>query len=105
MCARVGLAAATILFCIGLTANVAHAQRGHGGGGGGQEPSPGDEIQIAIGESKTLSAKNIKNYSDSNPGIADIRLTPAGDQFIISGKKPGQTTLLLINDDGSQIQY
>ena len=102
---RLGIAAATILFCFGLTTNVAHAQRGRGGGGGGAEPAPGDEIQIAIGESKTLSAKNIKNYSDSNPGIADIRLTPAGDQFIISGKKPGQTTLLLIKDDGSQIQY
>lgn len=91
---------------MGLTTNVAFAQRGRGGGGGGaQEPAPGDEIQIAIGESKTLSAKNIKNYSDSNPGIADIRLTPAGDQFIISGKKPGQTTLLLIKEDGSQVQY
>ena len=99
------MAAATILFCVGLTTNVAYAQRGRGGGGGGQEPAPGDEIQIAIGESKTLSAKGIKNYSDSNPGIADIRLTPAGDQFIISGKKPGQTTLLLIKEDGAQVQY
>lgn len=104
--ARAVVGAATILACIGFTTNVAFAQRGRGGGGGASaEPQPGDEIQIAIGESKTLSAKNVKNYSDSNPGIADIRLTPDGTQFIISGKKPGQTTLLLIMESGSQISY
>jgi pilus assembly protein CpaC len=98
--------AAAVFLCIGLSTNLAEAQRGRGGGGGGStEPSSGDEIQIAIGESKTLSAKAVKNYSDSTPGIADIRLTPDGTQFIISGKKPGQTTLLLIKDDGTQIQY
>jgi pilus assembly protein CpaC len=98
--------AATVFLCIGLSTNVALAQRGRGGGGTTTaDPAPGDEIQIAIGESKTLSAKGVKNYSDSTPGIADIRLTPDGSQFIISGKKPGQTTLLLIKDDGSQVQF
>lgn len=99
-------AAATVFVCIGLSTNVALAQRGRGGAGASTpDPAPGDEIQIAIGESKTLSAKGVKNYSDSTPGVADIRLTPDGSQFIISGKKPGQTTLLLIKDDGSQVQY
>jgi pilus assembly protein CpaC len=96
--------AAAVFLCIGLSTNLAEAQRGRGGGGN-TEPAAGDEIQIAIGESKTLSAKAVKNYSDSTPGVADIRLTPDGTQFIISGKKPGQTTLLLIKDDGTQIQY
>jgi pilus assembly protein CpaC len=96
--------AATVFLCIGLSTNIALAQRGRGGGGGA-EPAAGDEIQIAVGESKTLSAKGVKNYSDSTPGIADIRLTPDGTQFIINGKKAGQTTLLLIKDDGSQVQY
>ena len=54
---------------------------------------------------KRLSAKGVKNYSDSTPGVADIRLTPDGTQFIVNGKKPGQTTLLLIKDDGTQVQY
>jgi len=98
--------AATVFLWIGLSANVALAQRGRGAGGAANsEPAAGDEIQIAIGESKTLSAKAVKNYSDSTPGVADIRLTPDGTQFIISGKKPGQTTLLLIKDDGSQVQF
>jgi pilus assembly protein CpaC len=96
--------AAAVFLCIGFSTNLAEAQRGRGGGAS-TEPTAGDEIQIAIGESKTLSAKAVKNYSDSTPGVADIRLTPDGTQFIISGKKPGQTTLLLIKDDGSQVQY
>ena len=96
--------AATVFLCIGLSTNIALAQRG-GRGAGGAEPAAGDEIQMAIGESKTLSAKGVKNYSDSTPGIADIRLTTDGSQFIINGKKPGQTTLLLIKDDGTQVQF
>ncbi|HEX7664669.1 MAG TPA: pilus assembly protein N-terminal domain-containing protein [Polyangiaceae bacterium] len=100
--ARVVVGAATVAVCIGLTTNVALAQRG---GKDKTEATNGDEIQLAIGESKTLSAKGVKNYSDSTPGVASIALTPDGSQFIIAGKKPGSTTLLLIKDDGSQVQF
>ncbi|MEO8799542.1 MAG: pilus assembly protein N-terminal domain-containing protein, partial [Polyangiaceae bacterium] len=102
--ARVVVGAATIAFCIGLTTNVALAQRG-GKGEKGEAATNGDEIQLAIGESKTMSAKGVKNYSDSTPGIASIALTPDGSQFIIAGKKVGSTTLLLIKDDGTQVQF
>ncbi len=64
-----------------------------------------EELAIAIGETKTIPAAGVKNFSEGAPGIVDVRLTPAGDQFIIVGKKAGTTTLLLIKNDGTQFTW
>ncbi len=62
-----------------------------------------DEIALAIGETKTVSAKDVRNYSEGSPGIIDVKLTSDNSQFVIAGRKPGSTTMLLIKNDGSQI--
>jgi pilus assembly protein CpaC len=62
-------------------------------------------MTLAVGETRTISAKDVKNYNDSGQGIIDIRLTPDGGQFVIVGRKSGTTTLLLIKNDGTQITY
>jgi pilus assembly protein CpaC len=64
-----------------------------------------EDISIAIGETRTISGKDVKSYSDSGQGIIDVRLTPDGSQFVIVGKKAGSSTLLLIKTDGSQVTY
>jgi pilus assembly protein CpaC len=64
-----------------------------------------EEMTLAVGETKTLSAKDVKNYSVGVEGIAEVRLTPAGDQFVVVGKKSGNTTILFIKNDGSQVTY
>lgn len=64
-----------------------------------------EDLTLAVGETRTISAKDVKNYNDSGQGIIEIRLTPDGGQFIIVGKKSGSTTLLLIKNDGTQITY
>jgi pilus assembly protein CpaC len=64
-----------------------------------------EDLTLAVGETRTISAKDVKNYNDSGQGIIDIRLTPDGGQFVIVGKKAGTTTLLLIKNDGTQITY
>jgi pilus assembly protein CpaC len=64
-----------------------------------------EELALAIGETKTIPAAGVKNFSEGVPGIVDVRLTPAGDQFIIAGKKTGNTTLLLIKNDGTQLTW
>ncbi len=63
----------------------------------------GDEIALTVGETKTVSAQQVKNYSEGAPGIIDVRLTTDNSQFVITGRKPGSTTMLLIKNDGSQI--
>ena len=63
------------------------------------------DVVMAVGENKTLSATGVKQYTEGTPGIVDVRLTPDSSKFILVGLKPGSTTLLLINDDGTQTNY
>jgi pilus assembly protein CpaC len=62
-----------------------------------------DEIALAIGETRTVPAQNVRNYSEGSPGIIDVKLTTDNSQFVIAGRKPGSTTMLLIRNDGSQV--
>jgi pilus assembly protein CpaC len=61
-----------------------------------------NEIVLSVGETKTISARDVKNYSEGVAGIIDVRLTSDASQFVLVGKRPGATTLLLIKTDGSQ---
>jgi len=72
---------------------------------GGKDTTPvnGETITLAKGETKIISAKDVRNYSEGAPGIIEIKLTADASQFVIAGKSPGSTTLLLIKTDGSQI--
>jgi pilus assembly protein CpaC len=63
------------------------------------------ELNVSVGENKTLPAGDVKNYSEGARGIAEVKLTPDGGQFVIVGQKPGSTTLLLIMKDGTQVTY
>jgi len=64
-----------------------------------------EEIALAVGETKTLPATGVKEYSEGVKGIVDVVPTPDGRTFVITGKKPGTTTLLLIRTDGSQTTF
>jgi pilus assembly protein CpaC len=66
-------------------------------------PASSEEMSLAVGENRTLSAEDVKSYSEGTPGIAEVRLTPNARQFVIVGKKPGSTTLLLIKKDDSEL--
>lgn len=63
------------------------------------------EMALAVGETRTISAAGVKNYSEGVTGVVDVRLTPDGAQFVITGKRPGNTTLLLIFNNGNQTTY
>ena len=60
-----------------------------------------EELELAVGEHRTIRAGDVVNYSEGAPGIADVKLTTDGSQFVVVGLKPGTTTLLLIYRDGS----
>jgi pilus assembly protein CpaC len=65
----------------------------------------GEEMNLAVGENRTVPAENVKSYSEGAPGVAEVRLTPNGKQFVIVGKKPGSTTLLLILKDDREVMW
>lgn len=63
------------------------------------------EIDVSVGENATISASRVRSFSEASAGnIADVKLTPSGDRFLIIGRQPGTTTLLLIRNDSSQEQ-
>jgi pilus assembly protein CpaC len=64
-----------------------------------------EELGLAVGENKTISAVDVKSFAEGVKGIADVRLTPDSAQFVIVGQKPGSTTLLLLKNDKTQVNY
>lgn len=72
---------------------------------GGAVVESSEELNLAVGENKTIPASNVKNYSEGAQGVADVKLTTDGSRFVIVGQSPGSTTLLLINKDGSQTKW
>ena len=60
------------------------------------------QLDLVVGENRTLSARGVRNYSEGVAGIADVKLTTDRSKFVVVGRKPGTTTLLLIHQDGSQ---
>ncbi|HMA92089.1 MAG TPA: pilus assembly protein N-terminal domain-containing protein, partial [Polyangiaceae bacterium] len=71
---------------------------------GAPAENPSEDINLAIGETYTLSARGVRNWSEGVPGVVDVKLTSDGAQFLVSGRKAGSTTVLLIRDNGQQ-QY
>lgn len=63
---------------------------------------PENTIDLSLGQARTLSAVGVKNYSVGSPGVADIRLTPSGRKFVVTGRAPGSTSLLLLRKNGTQ---
>ena len=76
-----------------LVAAPAHAQKAH------------EDISLAVGETRTLPATGIREYSEGVKGVVDVIPTPDGKTFVLTGRKDGSTTLLLIRNDGSQSSY
>lgn len=64
-----------------------------------------EEIALSVGETKTIPAGAVKNYSVGADGVASVRLSTDNSQFVVAGSKEGSTTLLLIKNDGSQITW
>jgi pilus assembly protein CpaC len=87
-----GLGAA--LFVVLSAASLAHAQQ-----------MQRRDLELQIGEQQSLPADGVRSYSEGVAGIADIRVSRETGQFIVLGQRAGQTSLLLIMEDGSQIQY
>lgn len=97
------------LVAAALLTSSAMAQKAPPGGGkaAGAEAGPklenGEEINIAVGETKTISARDVRNYSEGVAGVIDIKLTGDNQSFILNGRRPGSTTLLLIKNDATQV--
>lgn len=69
------------------------------------DPNPASVISLRVGEQRSLPARGVRSYSEGASGIADVRVTRDQSRFVIVGRRVGMTSLLLIRDDGSQVQH
>jgi pilus assembly protein CpaC len=72
---------------------------------GGVRTQTQQEMNLAVGETRTIPANDVKNYSEGNPGIVDVKLTSDASQFVVVGSKPGSTSLLLIKKNGQESNW
>jgi pilus assembly protein CpaC len=70
-----------------------------------QTPPRSEEMSLSVGENRTISASDVKSYSEGVAGVAEVKVTPNGSQFVIVGTRPGTTTLLLILKDGREVLW
>ncbi|HET7538716.1 MAG TPA: pilus assembly protein N-terminal domain-containing protein [Polyangiaceae bacterium] len=70
-----------------------------------QAESANDQVNIAVGETATLSARGVRNWSEGVPGVVDVRPTGDAEKLLVSGRRPGSTTILLIRENGQQHTY
>ena len=63
------------------------------------EPTP---RALAVGETFVVPMKGVKDYSLGLSGIVDGTLTSDGSQLLVTGRRAGATTVLLIDANGSQ---
>ncbi len=63
------------------------------------------ELRLSVGDNRSIPAMGVKSYSEGTEGIVQVRLTPDGEKFVVVGRQPGSTTLLLIRKDGRQLRY
>ncbi len=88
-----------------LAAAPALAQKKGGAVAKADDKAVQQETGLAVGETKTIPAGDVKQYSEGTPGIVDVRLTPDGSKFVLVGQRAGSTSLLLIKNDGSQVNW
>lgn len=88
-----------------LWAPAARAQEGGEAESASPDAQGQNELNLVVGENKTIDATGVKNYSEGVKGIVDVKLTTDSSKFVIAGRKPGTTTLLLINKNDSTVNW
>ena len=88
------------IFALCLSAAIAPASLSQA-----QDEEDDRELTVRVGEQTSLSAAGVQSYSEGVRGVADVRLTRDQTRFIIVGEREGQTSLLLLMEDGGQVQY
>ncbi|MDH5492195.1 MAG: type II and III secretion system protein [Myxococcales bacterium] len=63
------------------------------------------ELALNVGDQTSISARGVRSYSEGVRGIAEVRLTDDETQFVVVGLRQGTTSLMLIMQDGTQVQY
>ena len=89
---RWALAGAALVVAVAAWPTLASAQR-----------NEERRIEMRIGDQEVIEAEGARSYSPGTPGIVDVR--PDGSNLVVVGIAQGDTTLLVLGQDGQQINY
>lgn len=64
-----------------------------------------EDIELPMGEQRTIPSQGVRSYSEGTKGVVDIRLTKDASQFIVVALNPGTTTLLFLMLDGTERHF
>lgn len=59
------------------------------------------DVRLVVGADTRLDARGVRSYSTGGT-IYELRMTPAGDQFVLRALRVGTSSLLFVYADGSQ---
>lgn len=63
------------------------------------------ELDLVVGDNKTLPAADVASYSVGAPGIVDVKVSPDQKQFVLVGLRAGTTTILMLKQNGTEVTY
>jgi len=63
------------------------------------------DINLVVGDNKTLPTGDVASYSVGTPGIVDVKVTPDQNNFVLIGLRPGSTTVLMLKRNGTEVTY
>ncbi len=69
----------------------------------GRRPQQGEQFTLYVGEQTTLPTDGVVNYSPGNQEIIQVALTRDKKRFVVKALQEGESTLLLIYQDGKQL--
>jgi len=64
-----------------------------------------EEMSLAVGENRTIPATDVHSFSNASDTVAEVKVPQNGAQFVIVGRRPGTTTLLLLMKDGREVMW
>ena len=63
------------------------------------------ELNLIVGENKTISTSDVTSYSVGTPGVVDVKVPPSMDVFVFVGLHAGSTSVLMLKGNGTEITY
>src|SRR5690242_6624883 len=109
MRAHVAMALVSLFVCGGVAAaqddDQAQQQSAPPAKNGGDKSSEGREINLIVGQQKSLSAAGVQSYSEGVPGIISVKIPEDQRRIVVSAVRAGATTLMLIHADGKADTY
>lgn len=63
------------------------------------------DLTIEVGEQETIPTEGVRQYNPGPGNIIRVQLTDDQRQFVVTAQRPGDTTLLLLMEDLSEVQY